>query len=234
MGLVFIIWQSLRYSLSSVSPPCIKICVPIFYIFYAFLILLSNKNLMIFKILCDLILIFISFMISKIISTQDISNFKINSFVGSSLFLLLLSTPWGSNEYSELFCLFFIAPSIYLLLKKSDSKRNIFLSGLLFGKVKSHLSTYTMLCYFFLFAGLSAFMGGIDHGFFEPINQRYFPRTLTYLFVATATFFLFKYTVFTFFKGKVKRLLLILAYLQLIGFMISAFFYHNFIIKKLM
>jgi len=111
---------------------------PIFYIFYAFLILLSNKNLMIFKILCDLILIFISFMISKIISTQDISNFKINSFVGSSLFLLLLSTPWGSNEYSELFCLFFIAPSIYLLLKKSDSKRNIFLSGLLFG-----LSTLT-------------------------------------------------------------------------------------------
>jgi len=106
----------------------------------------------------------------------------------------------------------------------------LFLSGLLFGKVKSHLSTYAMLCYFFLFAGLSAFMGGIDHGFFEPINQRYFPRTLTYLFVATATFFLFKYTVFTFFKGKVKRLLLILAYLQLIGFMISAFFYHNFIL----
>lgn len=111
---------------------------PIFYIFYAFLILLSNKNLMIFKILCDFILIFISFMISKIISTQDISNFKINSFVGSSLFLLLLSTPWGSNEYSELFCLFFIAPSIYLLLKKNDSKQNILFSGLLFG-----LSTLT-------------------------------------------------------------------------------------------
>ena len=106
----------------------------------------------------------------------------------------------------------------------------LFLSGILFGKVKSHLSTYAMLCYFFLFAGLSAFMGGIDHGFFEPINQRYFPRTLTYLFVATATFFLFKYTIFTFFKGKVRRLLLILAYLQLIAFMISAFFYHNFIL----
>ena len=111
---------------------------PIFYIFYAFLIMLSNKNLMIFKILCDFILIFISFMISKIISTQDINNFKINSFVGSSLFLLLLSTPWGSNEYSELFCLFFIAPSIYLLLKKNDSKQNILFSGLLFG-----LSTLT-------------------------------------------------------------------------------------------
>jgi len=106
----------------------------------------------------------------------------------------------------------------------------LFLSGILFGKVKSHLSTYAMLCYFFLFAGLSAFMGGIDHGFFEPINQRYFPRTLTYLFVAAATFFLLKYTIFTFFKGKVRRLLLILAYLQLIAFMISAFFYHNFIL----
>ena len=106
----------------------------------------------------------------------------------------------------------------------------LFLSGVLFGKIKSHLSTYGMLCYFLLFAGLSAFMGGIDHGFFEPINQRYFPRTLTYLFVATATFFLFMYTVFTFFKDKVKRVLLILAYIQLIVFMISAFFYHNFIL----
>ena len=71
----------------------------------------------------------------------------------------------------------------------------LFLSGLLFGKVKSHLSTYAMLCYFFLFAGLSAFMGGIDHGFFEPIDQRYYPRTFTYLFVALLQFIpSFEYT----------------------------------------
>jgi hypothetical protein len=153
---------------------------PIFYIFYAFLILLSNKNLMIFKILCDFILIFISFMISKIISTQDISNFKINSFVGSSLFLLLLSTPWGSNEYSELFCLFFIAPSIYLLLKKNHSKRNVFLSGLLFG-----LSTLTN-------QGSGLFMFVI----FVILFQKYKLKITTYFFSGVLIPHIFIFTLY--------------------------------------
>ena len=73
-------------------------------------------------------------------------------------------------------------------------------------------------------------MGGIDHGFFEPINQRYYPRTLTYLFVATATFFLFRYTILTYFKGKVARILLFIAYAQLIAFVISSFFLHDFLL----
>lgn len=106
----------------------------------------------------------------------------------------------------------------------------LFLSGILFGNIKSHLSRYGMLCYFILFSGLSAFMGGIDHGFFEPINQRYFPRTLTYLFIAAATFFLFRYTILTYFKGKMSQFLLLIAYIQLIVFILTSFFYHNFIL----
>jgi hypothetical protein len=106
----------------------------------------------------------------------------------------------------------------------------LFLSGILFGKVKSSSTTYKMLCYFFLFAGLSAFMGGIDHGFFEPIHQRYYPRTFTYLFIAAATFCLFRYTILTYFKGKTSRILLFIAVIQLVAFIISAFFYHNFLL----
>lgn len=41
----------------------------------------------------------------------------------------------------------------------------IFLAGFIFGKIKTHTSRAGMLGYFLFFAGLSAFMGGIDHVF---------------------------------------------------------------------
>jgi hypothetical protein len=80
----------------------------------------------------------------------------------------------------------------------------VFLAGTIFCKIKSHSSSPRMLGCFLFFAGLSALMGGIDYGFFEPVNQRYYPRTFTYLFVAAATFFIFKYTIVTFTKGKIR------------------------------
>lgn len=106
----------------------------------------------------------------------------------------------------------------------------LFLSGILFGNIRSYSSRSGMLSFFLLFAGLSAFMGGTDHGFFEPINQRYFPRTITYLFIAAATFFILNYTIMTYFKGKESRILVIIAYIQLIAFIISSFFYHDFLL----
>jgi hypothetical protein len=106
----------------------------------------------------------------------------------------------------------------------------LFLSGFLFGNIKSYASPSGLLSFFLLFIGLAAFMGGIDHGFFEPIDQRYIPRTLTYLLIAAATFVLFKYTISTYFKGPLSRVLLLIAYLQLITFVISSFFYHHFLL----
>ena len=106
---------------------------PIFYIFYALLIFLSNKNLVIFKILCDLLLLLIAFGIAKIIHAKNEDKKKVQAFVGSSLFVLLLSTPWGSVEYSELFCLFFMCPSFYLIIKNNSNKKDIFFSGVLYG-----------------------------------------------------------------------------------------------------
>jgi len=106
---------------------------PIFYIFYALLIFLSNKNLVIFKILCDLLLLLIAFGIAKIIYTKQGGQRKVQAFVGSSFFVLLLSTPWGSVEYSELFCLFFMCPSFYLIIKNDSNKKDIFFSGILYG-----------------------------------------------------------------------------------------------------
>ena len=106
----------------------------------------------------------------------------------------------------------------------------IFLAGILFGKAKTLKKEAKLLCYFFFFAGLAAFAGGIDHGFFEPINQRFIPTTITYLSVALATFFIFNYTITTFFKGGVVSVLRIIAIVQLLGFAIASFYYHNFIL----
>jgi hypothetical protein len=106
---------------------------PIFYIFYALLIFISNKNLVIFKILCDFLLLFIAFGIAKIIYIYNSGQRKVQAFIGSSFFVLHLSTPWGSVEYSELFCLFFMCPSFYLIIKNDSNKWDIFFSGFLYG-----------------------------------------------------------------------------------------------------
>ena len=87
-----------------------------------------------------------------------------------------------------------------------------------------------MLCYFLLFVGLSAFMGGLDHGFFEPINQRYLTRTLTYVCIAAATLFLFRYTILTYFTGKISQVLLVIGYIQFIVFASTSFMYNDFML----
>lgn len=104
----------------------------------------------------------------------------------------------------------------------------LFMAGVLFGRVKSHESRYAMLSYFMLFTGLSAFIGGLDHGFFEPLNERYYPRVLTYSTVAAATFCLFRYTAMSYFSGWIRRILILIAFAQLIGFVISAVFVDDF------
>ncbi|MBL4568870.1 MAG: hypothetical protein JKY69_04200 [Flavobacteriaceae bacterium] len=106
----------------------------------------------------------------------------------------------------------------------------LFLSGILFGKINLKSSPTMLLALFLFFAGMAAFFGGIDHGFFQPINLRYYPRTFTYLSIAFGTFFLFRYTVTTFFSKKLFKTFNIIMYGQLIAFVISSFLYHNFLL----
>ena len=48
----------------------------------------------------------------------------------------------------------------------------LFLAGLTLGNGKTNKSPDKFLGYFILFVGLSAFMGGLNHGFFEPLHRR--------------------------------------------------------------
>jgi hypothetical protein len=108
----------------------------------------------------------------------------------------------------------------------------LFLAGILFGKSNyfSISKPSSKLVLFIFFVGMAAFMGGLDHGFFQPINQRFIPTTLTYLFIALATYYLFEYTIQIFFNERIGKILSIIANLQLAFFVVSSFFLHNFLL----
>lgn len=108
----------------------------------------------------------------------------------------------------------------------------LFLAGALYGKSQdfSFSKPSSKLVLFIFFVGLAAFMGGLDHGFFQPIDQRYIPTTLTYLFIAFATYFLFKYTIQLFFSENIGKILSVIALLQLAIFVGCSFYIHQFLL----
>lgn len=106
----------------------------------------------------------------------------------------------------------------------------LFLAGLTLGNGKTNKSPDNSLGFFILFIGLSAFMGGLNHGFFEPLNQSYYPRLLTFIFAAGGTFCIFNYTIKVFTKGKTAYVLTIISYIQLVGFVLATCYVNNFML----
>jgi len=108
----------------------------------------------------------------------------------------------------------------------------LFLAGVLYGKSQdfSFSKPSSMLVLFVFFVGMAAFMGGLDHGFFQPIDQRFVPTTLTYLCIAIATYFLFKYTIQLFFIENIGKILSVIALLQLAIFIGCSFYIHHFLL----
>lgn len=106
----------------------------------------------------------------------------------------------------------------------------LFIAGLTLGNAKTNTSPDNLLGFFILFGGLSAFMGGINHGFFEPLHQSYYPKLLTFMFAAGGTFCIFSYTIKVFTKGKIANILTIVSYIQLVGFVLASFYIDNFIL----
>ncbi|OYU96266.1 MAG: hypothetical protein CFE21_07615 [Bacteroidetes bacterium B1(2017)] len=106
----------------------------------------------------------------------------------------------------------------------------LLISGALYGKSNpfSISNRSSNLVLFIFFVGMAAFMGGLDHGFFQVIDQRYIPTTLTYLSIAFATYFLFRYTIQQFFEGNLAKVLAVIALIQLILFVGCSFIIHQF------
>jgi hypothetical protein len=104
---------------------------PILYILYKFIIVFSKGNLVLFKLINDLIIFLISLMLFNLVKKELKSNYF--SLLISSLYLVFMSTPWGTAEYSEVFSLFFIVLGLNILSTNKQSFVNLFMVGLIFG-----------------------------------------------------------------------------------------------------
>ena len=102
---------------------------PVFLYLYKLFLILSNNNLVIFKILNDCILFFISLIIFK--TTENISKNKITAFFCALLFVSITSYEWYVTELSELYCLIFISVHYFIISKYKLTGFTIFISSLM-------------------------------------------------------------------------------------------------------
>ena len=80
---------------------------PVFMYLYNLISYFSGENLVLFKLINDLILfvIILFFFFTLLINNED-SNY---SFIGALLFSSILSYVWYHSEFSEIYCLIFIS-----------------------------------------------------------------------------------------------------------------------------
>lgn len=103
---------------------------PLLFYIYNYLFDISNSNYVIFRLLNDVLLYFVSFVLFLIV--YIISEKKIlKSFMTSLLFILLTSKVSYVSEFSELYCLFFIALAYLFNLKIQNLILKYFIVGLL-------------------------------------------------------------------------------------------------------
>ena len=101
----------------------------LFYYIYALLILISNGNLIIFKLLNDFLLYLLSIILFLIVKV--LTNDQLKSFLASILFLTLMSQPWSSTEFSEIYSLIFISLGFYILISRKLNRQKLFFIGVL-------------------------------------------------------------------------------------------------------
>ena len=104
---------------------------PLLFYIYNFFTTLSGNNYLIFRILNDLIVYFLS-IILFMISNKNFGNTKSVSLLISTTYIIFMSTVWNTLEYSELYSLIFLSVSFYLYTKKT-SENSSYLSGVFLG-----------------------------------------------------------------------------------------------------
>ena len=102
---------------------------PLFLYMYKTLSLLSFKNLVVFKLLNDLLLFFIALVIYEISSIN--SKNSVTAIFSTLIFLSITSHVWYVSELSEIYCLIFITFQYYLLTKYELNKKIILFSSFL-------------------------------------------------------------------------------------------------------
>ena len=102
----------------------------LFYYLYALIIKISGSNLILFKLINDLLLYLIVIILFSIINKLSGSLNK--SFFSCLFYLAIMSQPWSSVEYSEIYSLVFISSAFLILISQTLNKKRAFMVGLLF------------------------------------------------------------------------------------------------------
>lgn len=128
---------------------------PILFLIYAFIVFLSNSNLLILKILNDLSLLLLSFLIYKFSKNNTKNNLIpiLNTFI----FILLMSKDWFHPGFSEIYTCIFLILSLNSLTKNNPIK-----GGLLFGLATltnfgSIVFSIAFLLYFLFYKKINSF-----------------------------------------------------------------------------
>jgi len=100
------------------------------YLVY-FLTASSSQNLVFFKLMNDLLLLIMLYIMYKI--SFSITQNNVKSLLPPLIFSNLIEQPWATTEYSEYYILLFISISIYFFKYKHINKFNKFFAGLSVG-----------------------------------------------------------------------------------------------------
>ena len=100
---------------------------PVFFYIYGILISFVNGNFLYFKIINDVVLSIIAFILFISVKTKNKNYIPI---ISSTFFILVFSQPWSLSGYSELYCLLFISIS-YFADTKNFSKKYLLIGLLL-------------------------------------------------------------------------------------------------------
>ena len=92
---------------------------PLFYFLNYIILLITNKNFLLFKVVFD-IFTFLNALIIYFFAYRKLRKSYLVSIASSLLYLLISSQPWANAEYSEIMSLTFLSIGFYL----SFSKRN--------------------------------------------------------------------------------------------------------------
>ncbi len=92
---------------------------PLFYFLNYIILLITNKNFLLFKVVFD-IFTFLNALVIYFFAYRKLRKSYLVSIASSLLYLLISSQPWANAEYSEIMSLTFLSIGFYL----SFSKRN--------------------------------------------------------------------------------------------------------------
>jgi len=96
---------------------------PLFYFLNYIILLITNKNFLLFKVVFD-IFTFLNALVIYFFANRKLRKNYLVSIASSLLYLLILSQPWANAEYSEIMSLTFLSIGFYLSF--SERSRYIF------------------------------------------------------------------------------------------------------------